>query len=72
MGCHVKELGAGHRHFHWSTKEAGTDCRERRVDIERQLVAEAAADIAGNDADILLGNVECPGQPFLWACRQLR
>ena len=72
MGGQVKELGAGHRHFHRSTKDAGTDGRERRVDIERQLAAEAAADVTGNDADILLGNVECPGEAFLWACRQLR
>ena len=63
MGCHVKELGAGHRHFHRSTKEAGANCRERRVDIERQLVAEAAPDIAGKTRTFSLGMLSVRASP---------
>ena len=72
MGGHVKELGPGHRQLHRTMKDPRADSRERRIDIEWQLAAEAAPDIAGNDADILLEDVECPGEALLRACRQLR
>src|SRR5258708_6210717 len=72
MGGQVKELGACHRRLHRAAKHACADCGEGRVDIMRQLAAEAAADIASDDADILLRNMERSGETFLRARRQLR
>ena len=72
MGPHVEYLRPRHCDLHRSFQYARAQRRQRRLEIVRQLAAEPAADITGDNAHILLTDVEGVRQAFLRACRQLR
>src|SRR6266404_4974798 len=67
MGGGVENLRARHRDLHRPAQHARADRSERCVDVVRQFVAEAAADIAGDDAHVLGRNVERSRETFAGA-----
>ena len=68
----MEELRPRHGDLHRPLQDARAHRSQRRLEIVRQLAAKATADVAGDDAHIRLGDVECAGEALLWACGQLR
>ena len=68
----VEDLRARHRHFYRPAQHARADRRQRCVDVIRQFVAEAAADVTRDDPHILGRNVERSRETFAGAGRELR
>ena len=72
MSGGVKHLLARHRDLDGSTDHTSGDRSERRVHIIGQFAAEAAADVAGDDADVLRGDLQRSGDAFTRTGGQLR